>query len=138
MYLSNAKSLNISIIIFIYFSFSRAALLPFVFHAAEYFGQRFANIRSCRRELATKGNLGEAEGGTLYLLLSTVPNLRYIHLPKVHGCTLGKRLTLSCRQFISADFASFLNNRQCQNNNRYIHIVMYPCLQKLLYLLLLY
>jgi len=42
------------------------------FRTARYGQQRSANMRSCRRELATSGNLDGAEGGISYSLLSDV------------------------------------------------------------------
>ena len=50
-------------------------------------------MRSCRRELATKGNLDGAEGGISYSLLGALLG-NGIMLPKVHGGTLGFLLQL--------------------------------------------
>jgi hypothetical protein len=54
-------------------------------------------MRSCRRELATKGNLGEAEGATSCLLLNVEPDILSCSFPKVHGCAFGSVLTLTIR-----------------------------------------
>lgn len=50
-------------------------------------------MRSCRRELATKGNLDGAEGGISYSLLSAVPRplgYNFLKSPRptagAHGC----------------------------------------------------
>ena len=44
-------------------------------------------MRSCRRELATKGNLNGAEGEISYSLLDDESNWIRLSLSKVHGGT---------------------------------------------------
>jgi hypothetical protein len=46
-------------------------------------------MRSCRRELPTRGNFDGAEDGISYPLLCLVPGWFGYNFPKVHGRTFG-------------------------------------------------